>query len=62
MDEEEKAKANPTIVLALDYLAVGILLFALYYAAFILKAVDATLVVTVITGALTALGTYKASQ
>jgi hypothetical protein len=62
MDEEEKEKANPNIVIILDYLAAGVLLFALWYPAFILKAIDATLVTTTFIGALTALGIYKSSS
>ena len=63
MDINEVAsKANPNIVLVLDYLAVGVLLGALYYAAIVAKVVDPTVAVTAVTGVLTALGVYKVSN
>lgn len=62
MDEDIKLKANPNITLILDYMAVGVLLGALYYAGIILKVVDPNVVINTITGVLAGLGVYKASN
>jgi len=62
MDEEFKAKANPNVVLVLDYLAVGILVSSLYYAGIILHVVDPNIATNVITGILSAFGVYKATS
>lgn len=60
--QEIEAKANPNIVLVLNYAAAGILLGSLYYAGVILGKIDANVAVMAITGALTGLGVYKAQS
>lgn len=54
--QQIEAKANPNVVLVLNYAAAGILLGALYYAGVVLKAVDANIAIMGITGALAGLG------
>lgn len=58
--QEIEAKANPNVVLVLNYAAAGVLLGSLYYAGVILGKVDANIAVMAITGALAGLGVYKA--
>lgn len=58
--EEIESKANPNLVLVLNYLAAGILLGSLYYAGVVLGKIDANVATGAITSALVGLGVYKA--
>lgn len=61
MDENLKVKANPNIIIVLDYLAVAALLGVYFYMAVIVKVVSADSFANILIAALAGLGIYKTS-
>lgn len=59
MDENFKAKANPNVVVVLDYLAVGAILGLYFYIAIIAQMVSADSFANILLGLLAGLGVYK---
>ncbi len=59
MDENLKAKADPTILLILDYLAVGVILAIMFYMSVIAKDVSPVIFFTILTSILSSFGLYK---
>lgn len=59
MDDDIKIKANPNIIVILDYLAVGVLIGLYFYMAVIAKVVSADAFTQIIVACLGALGAYK---
>ena len=62
VDDDLKVKANPTIILILDYLAIGVLLGLLAYGCIVAHVVSPDTLVGVITGILGSFGVYKATS
>lgn len=59
MDDELKTKANPTIVLILDYFAVAVILAVMFYMAVIARVMPVDIFTGVLISILSAFGIYK---
>lgn len=59
MDDDIRAKANPNVVLALDYLAAGVLIAVYFYCAVVAKLVPADGFTQVLTAGLSMFAGYK---